>query len=115
MRISKADPFASAAASKYRREIKRGLALGDVARSSTAVYLIVPDEALSAALAYSIYFEAKKRGAGVDAMYATSVNLDSLLPDYVKAAGERRRLPKSRVEELRGKFITPNILEVLLR
>ena len=53
MRISKADPFASAAASKYGREIKRGLALGDVARSSTAGDLLVPDQALSAAVHYS--------------------------------------------------------------
>jgi len=104
---------------KYRRNVKQGLVLGDVAHSDTAVYFMVPDEALSAAFVYGIYLKVKeKKNLNFDAMYATSIDLESVLPGDVKRVGASwisRRLTKEEIKLLKNRFITPNILEVILK
>jgi len=118
VRIPRESHFISRVVKEYRRNVEQGRVLGDIARSDTAVYLIFPDEALSAAFLYNIYLKAKKKGLNVEAMYATRVDLDAVLPEDVKKVGIAwlsRRPPKKEIESLKNKFITPNLLEVVLR
>ena len=92
--------------------------MGDVAYSNTAVYFMVPDEALSVAFLYGTYLKAKERGLGVESMYAVKVDLDAVLPEDVKSIGVvwiSRRLSKEEVAMLKNRFITPNLLEVVLK
>lgn len=118
IRIPKRDTdFIYKVAAKFRRNIRQGLVLGDIAYSDTAMYLMVPDEALSVAFAYSVYLEAKGRGLRVEPMYATSVDLDRALPGSIKKVGGswlRRKPPKGEIESLKNRLVTPNILEVLM-
>ena len=92
--------------------------LGDIARSDTAVYFIFPDEALSVAFLYSVYLKAKEKGLDAEAMYATRVDPDAVLPEDVKKAGIAwlsKRPSKEEVASLKNRFITPNLLEVILK
>jgi len=116
VRIPKEGKLAGNAVLKYRRNAKRGLVLGEVAYSDTAVYFVVPDEALSDAFAYGVYLRAKEKGLNVDAMYAVSIDLESVLPEDVKRIGTlwiSRRLSKEEIGMLKNRFITPSLLEVL--
>ena len=118
LRVPKEKSFINSIAMKYRRNIKQGLLLGDVAYSSTAVYFMVPDEALSAAFLYGTYLKAKEKGLGIESMYAIKVDLDAVLPEDVKSIGNvwiSRRLSKEEVGVLKNRFITPNLLEVVLK
>jgi hypothetical protein len=99
-------------------KLKRNLrnAIAEVATSDAAVYVVVPDEALSAAFLYSVYLYAKHRGLRVDAFYATSVDLDKVLPEDVKRVGEawtRRRLSREEIKALRSRFIVSSLLEAV--
>jgi len=99
------------------RFLKEGIVLGEIARSNIHVYLYVPDEALSVALAYRAYLEAKRNMLSVEALYSMPVDLAKILPSEVKSVGEKwcsRRLSKGDVSLLKNTFITPNILEVIL-
>lgn len=103
---------------KYRRIMKQGLLLGNVAYSDTAVYFMVPDEALSIAFLYGAYFEAKKKGLNVESMYAVRVDLDAVLPEDVKSIGRklvRKKLSEEEINKFKNKFITPNLLEVMFK
>ena len=82
LRLPKKKALVDSIMVKYRRNLRRGLLLGDIAHSNSATYLMVPDEALSAAFLYSVYFKAKEKGLKVEAMYATSIDLDKVLPLY---------------------------------
>jgi len=76
------------------------------------------DEALSIAFLYNVYLRAKRRGLNAEAMYATIVDLDAVLPEDVKKVGiawSSRGLSKEEVSSLKNKFITANLLEVMLR
>jgi len=118
VRIPRESRFASYIVEKYRRSMEQGLVLGDIARSDTAVYFISPDEALSAAFLYSVYLKAKEKGLDAEAMYATRVDLDAVLPEDVKKVGIvwlSGRPSKNEIASLKNKFITPNLLEVILR
>jgi len=110
--------FVKSLVEKYRRNAKQGLVLGEVVYSDTAVYFMVPEEALSAAFAYSVYLRAKEKSLNVEAMYAVSIDLESVLPEDVKRIGlvwTSRRLSKEEIKLLKNRFITPNILEVILK
>ncbi len=101
---------------KFRRNVKQGLVLGDVAYSDTAVYFMVPDEALSVAFIYGVYLKAKEKGLNVDTMYAISIDLEKVLPEEVKSIGEAwisRRLSKEEIKLLKNKFITISLLEAV--
>jgi len=92
--------------------------LGEVAYSDAAVYFMVPDEALSAAFIYGVYLKAKGKNLNVGAMYAVSIDLESVLPEDVKRVGSlwiSRRLSKEEIKLLKNRFITPNVLEVILK
>jgi len=118
VRIPKEGKLASNAVLKYRKNVKQGLLLGEVAYSNTAVYFMVPDEALSAAFIYGVYLRAKEKNLNVDAMYAVSTDIESILPEDVKRVGSSwisRRLSKEEINLLKNRFITPNILEVILK
>ncbi len=118
VRIPKEKAIVNAITMKYRRNMKQCFLLGDVAYSDTAVYFMVPDEALSVAFIYGVYLKAREKGIRVEAMYATSIDLDKTLPEDVKRVGDiwiRRRLSKEEVKLLKNKLITPNLLEVMLR
>lgn len=118
LRVPKDEVFTRSIITKYHRNLKRGLVLGDIAYSDTAFYLIVPDEALSTAFLYGVYLKARERGLDAEAMYATIVDLDAVLPEDVKKAGiawSSRRLSKEEISSLKNKFITANLLEVVLR
>jgi len=102
---------------KYRRNVKKGLLLGDLAYSNTAAYLIVPDEALSAAFIYSAYLKAKERNMRVEIMYATPIDLEEVLPENIKRIGETwlsRRLSKEEISLFKNRFITSSLLKVIL-
>ncbi|MEM1693588.1 MAG: hypothetical protein QXY26_10475 [Ignisphaera sp.] len=102
---------------RVREFLKEGIVLGEIARGDIHVYLYVPDEALSVALAYKAYLEAKRNMLNVEALYSIPVDLTKILPLEVKRVGEKwcsRRLSKSDVTLLKNRFITPNILEVIL-
>lgn len=118
LRLPKKKALVDSIMVKYRRNLRRGLLLGDIAHSNSATYLMVPDEALSAAFLYSVYFKAKEKGLKVEAMYATSIDLDKVLPENVKKVAKAwtsRRLSKEEVSMLKNRFITPNLLEVILK
>ncbi len=118
LRIPKEKTFINNIALKYRRNVKQGLMLGDVAYSDTAVYFMVPDEALSVAFLYSVYLKARERGMRVEAMYATPIDLDKVLPEDVKRVGEvwvSRRLSKGEINSLKNRLVTPSLLEVILK
>jgi len=103
---------------KFQRNAKQGLMLGDIAYSDTAVYFMVPDEALSIAFVYGVYLKAREKNLNFDTMYATSIDLESMLPEDVKRVGASwisRRLSKEEIKLLKNKFITPNMLEAILK
>ncbi len=111
-------PFVYQKVRRYRRIMKQGLLLGNVAYSDTAVYFMVPDEALSIAFLYGAYFEAKKKGLNVESMYAVRVDLDAVLPEDVKSIGKkwvRKSLSEEEINKFKNKFITPNLLEVMFK
>ncbi|MEM1510455.1 MAG: hypothetical protein QW290_08030 [Sulfolobales archaeon] len=101
-------------------QLKKGNMLGEIARSSTYVYLYVPDEALSVAFAYMIYLRAKKEGLSVESLYSIPADLERILPEDVKRIGEKwssgKYLKKAKRDTmlLKNKFITPEVMEVLL-
>lgn len=107
---------------RFQKNLKRGLALGDVAYSSTSVYIMVPDEALSVAFAYAAFKKAKEEGCSADFAYATPVDPEKVLPEEVRKAGltltEGKGLGSKRraeiVNSLKNKFITSSVLEVIL-
>ncbi|MEM4913142.1 MAG: hypothetical protein QW579_02950 [Desulfurococcaceae archaeon] len=104
---------------RVRGFLKEGIVLGEIASSDIYIYLYVPDEALSVALAYRTYLEAERSMLSVEAFYSMPVDLAKILPTDVKSVGEkwysRRRLSKSDISLLKNRFITPNILEVILK
>ncbi len=119
LRLPKEDvPFAYQKAYKYRKNVKQGLLLGDVAYSDSAVYFLVPDEALSVAFVYGIYLKAREKGMRVETMYATPIDLDKVLPEDVKRVGEAwvsRRLSREEISLLKNRLVTPSLLEVILK
>jgi len=103
---------------EYQRNVEKGELLGDVAQSDTAVYFIIPDEALSAAFLYRVYLKAREKKLDAKAMYATGMDLDAVLPEDVKKVGIAwlsKRPSKKKIASLKNKFITPNLLEVILK
>ena len=118
IRTSKSDSFVRYISSKYKRNARQGLVLGDLAYSNTATYLIVPDEALSVAFLYSIYLKAKEYNLRPEVMYAVSIDPDKVFPGDVKRVGDAwayRRLRRSEIKLLKNKWITPSLLEVLVK
>jgi len=110
--------FVKSLVEKGKKNCKRGVVLGDVASSDAFVYFIVPDEALSVAFAYNVFLKAKRKNLNVEVAYAVSIDLESILPEDVKRVGSvwtSRKLSKEEIKQLKNKFITPNILEAILR
>lgn len=107
----------------FKKSVKEGFVIGDVARSDTSIYFIVPDEALSTAFVYGIFERAKKDGLNVNFIYGIPLDPDNALPEDVKIAGsalvvKRRLRGKKRaeiVQSLKNRFVTLNVLEVLLK
>ena len=119
LRMSKENrSFVRQKLSRFRKSVKQGLIIGNIAYSDTATYFIVPDEALSAAFLYSIYLKAKEYGLRPEVMYAISIDPDKVFPDNVKRIGESWTyggLSKNEIESLKNKWITPSLLEVLVK
>ena len=103
-------------AAKFRRAAARGLVVGEVAVGERHVYIVVADEALSAAFVYGAYALARWRGVEAELFHAVSVNPEAL-PEEVRRVGEAwisRRLRKEEVERLKNKFITVSVLEAIM-
>jgi len=100
---------------KLRRNIRNVMVT--TAIGENYIYLLSPDEALSVAMLYSIYLYARQRGLEAKMYYVTSVDPDKVLPEEVRRVGEawtRRRLSKEEIAKLRSKFITRDLLDVLI-
>lgn len=117
LRLPKETSFIRRVASKYKRQVKRGLLLGEIAYSDISMYLLMPEEALSSAFIYSVYLNARIKKISVNAMYATSIDIEKILPEEVKKVGRiwaSKKLPKSEIKLLKNKLITSDILRVIL-
>lgn len=97
-------------AKNFAKKIKRNSTRVscEVLYGASHVAVTAPDNALSLALLYSLYTEA--RGYGLDAhlYYARDVNPDSL-PEDVRRVGEawtRRKLRKEEVAALKNRSVT---------
>jgi len=100
--------------SKLRRNIRNVTV--SMAISENYIYLLSPDEALSAAFLYSVYLYAKQRGLEAKMHYVTSVDPGKVLPEEVRRVGEawtRRRLSNKEIAKLKNKLITIGLLEAI--
>ena len=100
---------------KLRRNIRNVMV--SMAITENYIYLLSHEDALSVALLYSVYLYARQRGVEARMYHVTSVDPEEVLPEEVRRVGEawtRRRLSNEEIVKLRSKYITRDLLDVLI-
>jgi len=100
---------------KLRRNIRNVMV--SMAITENYIYLLSHEDALSVAFLYSVYLYARQRGVEARMYHVTSVDPEEVLPEEVRRVGEawtRRRLSNEEIVKLRSKYITRDLLDVLI-
>ena len=100
---------------KLRRNFRNVMV--SMAITENYIYLLSHEDALSVAFLYSVYLYARQRGVEARMYHVTSVDPEEVLPEEVRRVGEawtRRRLSNEEIVKLRSKYITRDLLDVLI-